>query len=202
VSAPVVLFDLFGVIAHHQPLTARERLAALADVPPPRFWDAYWAHRGGYDRAELPAADYWQRVAATTGTTFDARRTAALIEADIASWSTVDAGMVALVEGLAAAGTRIALLSNIPEDLAVHYERHHDRWLRRFEVAALSCRTGLSKPDPAAYQWCCDALGSPPEHILFIDDRTENLDAAARLGQRTHRFTGRAEAANVIAGGH
>jgi len=199
-SADAILFDLFGVIARNQSPPAREALSTLAGVAAPPFWDAYWKHRAAYDRAEVTATDYWHQIAATVGTSFDARRISALVEADLASWITVDDDMITLVRQTAASGRRVALLSNIPEDLAVRYEHHHGRWLSQFEVVAFSCRTGLSKPDPAAYQWCCRALGLAPENILFIDDRAENVAAAERLGMRTHRFTGRDGAARAIAG--
>ncbi len=35
-----VLFDLFGVIAHHQSAEGNHRLARTAGVPAPAFWDA------------------------------------------------------------------------------------------------------------------------------------------------------------------
>ena len=107
--------------------------------------------------------------------------------------------MVALIEQTAETGKRIALLSNIPEDLATHYEGRHGSWLRHFEVVAFSCRIGLGKPDAAAYQWCCQSLGLTPDDILFIDDRAENVHAAAALGMRTHQFTTPGKAALAIA---
>jgi putative hydrolase of the HAD superfamily len=193
--ADVVLFDLFGVIARTQTPAAVDALAAVARVPVPAFVDAYWRHRVPYDRGQVTAAGYWHAVADELGTGFGADRVAALVAADVASWSAVDDAMVALVER---AGARLGLLSNIPEDLAVHYERHHDRWLRRFEVVAFSCRLGVAKPDPEAFLWCCDLLGVNPDRILFIDDRAENTQAAGRLGMRTHRFTGPRAAARAI----
>ncbi|MGQ5262596.1 HAD family hydrolase [Micromonospora sp. ZYX-F-536] len=200
-AAPAaVLFDLFGVIARNQPPAARDALTTLAGVAAPTFWDAYWKHRAAYDRADVTATTYWHRVAATLNVSFDEHRTAALILADIGSWSTVDEDMVSLIDHLAASGLRLGLLSNIPEELAAHYELHHGRWLRHFDVVAFSSRTGRAKPDPAAYRWCCQALGLAPETVLFIDDRAENVDAAARLGMRTHLFIGRDEAARAISG--
>ncbi|MET9877133.1 HAD family phosphatase [Actinacidiphila glaucinigra] len=186
-----VLFDLFGVIACPQSAEGRERLerpALAAGVPAARFWDAYWRLRPPYDRGELTGAAYWGGVAAALGTRFGGRRTQALIAADVDSWSAVDPPMVALVEELASQGCRIGLLSNIPEELAAHYEARH-AWLRHFQVRALSCRTGLVKPDPAAYRWCRDALREDPARILFVDDRPENIRAARAAGMRGHLFT-------------
>ncbi|MGW0534120.1 HAD-IA family hydrolase [Streptomyces sp. NPDC003032] len=127
-------------------------------------------------------------MADALGADFGHDRVARLIEADIASWSAVDDTMVALVEELAAAGRPIALLSNIPEELAAHYEERH-AWLKQFRVRAFSCRIGHAKPEAGAYRWCLDALGTEPGRVLFVDDREENIRAAQASGVRGHLFT-------------
>ncbi|WP_309240363.1 HAD-IA family hydrolase [Actinomadura sp. J1-007] len=90
--------------------------------------------------------------------------------------------------GARRAGRRIALLSNIPEELACRYEERH-AWLGHFEVRAFSCRIGHAKPEPGAYRWCQEALGDRPDRILFVDDREENIRAAEAAGMRGHLFT-------------
>ncbi|GAA0341778.1 HAD family phosphatase [Actinoallomurus spadix] len=183
-----VLFDLFGVLAHHQSTEGKYRLARTAGVSGPAFWEAYWALRPSYDRGEVTGPGYWSQVAGALGARFDRRRIAELIEADIATCSAVNETMVALVEELVASGRRIALLSNIPEELAVHYETHH-RWLQHFQVRAFSCRIGHAKPEPDAYRWCQNALREDPARILFVDDRQNNIQAAEATGMRGHLFT-------------
>jgi len=59
-----------------------------------------------------------------------------------------------------------------------------------FNVALSSCLLGLRKPDLAIYQRAIDIVGRPPERILFIDDRPENVAAARDAGMVTIRFTG------------
>ncbi|MFI9528312.1 HAD family hydrolase [Micromonospora rosaria] len=184
----VILFDLFGVIAHQQSPADRRALVATADASTTAFWDVYWRLRPPYDRAEVTGAEYWRQVATELGTTFTDDRIAALIAADIASWNAVDPDMTALLAQAATAGTRLALLSNIPEDLAAHYEQHHGHWLRHLDVIGFSCRIGHAKPEPEAFRWCCQELGVAPDRILFVDDRAENITAAQRLGMRTHQF--------------
>ncbi|MCX4546322.1 HAD family phosphatase [Streptomyces sp. NBC_01565] len=193
----ILLFDMFGVIAHHQSPAGKEHLVETAGVPEEAFWEAYWALRPPYD-AGMSGAQYWRLVAEALGTRFGPEQIAALVEADIASWSAVDAEMVDLIGELAAAGRRIALLSNIPEELAVHYERHHP-WLAHFEVRSLSCRIGHAKPAAGAYEWCLRALDAAPGRVLFVDDREENVDAALALGIRGHRFTSAAALRRALA---
>ncbi|MEU8670772.1 HAD-IA family hydrolase [Streptomyces anulatus] len=40
----------------------------------------------------------------------------------------------------------------------------------------------VAKPDPAIYRIAADRAGVPPARCLFVDDRQENVDAAAALG--------------------
>ncbi|WP_327350685.1 HAD family hydrolase [Streptomyces sp. NBC_01304] len=187
-TEPVLLFDMFGVIARLQSEAGKVRLAETAGMAEEPFWSAYWSLRQPYDRGDVGGSAYWQRVADALGTTFRPERIADLIEADLASWSAVDDEMVALIEQLAASGRRIALLSNIPEELACRYEQQH-AWLKHFEVCAFSCRIGHAKPEPGAYRWACEALATAPEQILFIDDRTENIEAARAAGLQGRLFT-------------
>ncbi|WP_159944430.1 MULTISPECIES: HAD family phosphatase [unclassified Nocardiopsis] len=184
-----LLFDLFGVIARHQSEEGKDLLVRTAGVPAPAFWEAYWARRHPYDRADVTAARYWAQVADDLGTSFDQERTAALVAADVASWSAVDETMVALVGELADSGRRLGLLSNIPEELAAHYEAHHP-WLDRFDVLAFSCRIRRAKPEPEAYLWCREALGVGADRVLFVDDRAGNVEGARSVGMRGHVFTG------------
>lgn len=59
-----------------------------------------------------------------------------------------------------------------------------------FDIALTSCYVGLRKPDLAMYQRAIDIVGGPPERILFIDDRPENVAAAEAAGLIALRFTG------------
>jgi putative hydrolase of the HAD superfamily len=61
---------------------------------------------------------------------------------------------------------------------------------RYFKVALSSCYLGLRKPEPAMFQRALDILGGPPQRILFIDDREENVAGAAAAGWNAVRFTG------------
>jgi len=51
-----------------------------------------------------------------------------------------------------------------------------------FHVFFSSCTTGLRKPAPAAYWSALSLLHRSPAHCLFLDDRAENIEAAAQLG--------------------
>ncbi len=195
-----MLFDLFGVIAYPQSTEGWDRLVDLTGASVPALWDAYWALRPPYDRAEVTGPEYWRQVAGALGSRFDDDRIAALVEADIDSWSRVDTRVIALIEELGASDRRLALLSNIPEELAAHYEARHS-WFDHFRVRGFSCRIGHAKPDPDAYRWCLDALGTEPDRVLFVDDRPENVRAAEAIGLAGHLFTTPGRLRNALSAG-
>ncbi|MER5480400.1 HAD-IA family hydrolase [Streptomyces sp. NPDC002734] len=47
---------------------------------------------------------------------------------------------------------------------------------------------GVAKPDPEIYRTACRLAGVAPERCLFVDDRTENTEAAAALGMSAVRY--------------
>jgi putative hydrolase of the HAD superfamily len=182
-----VLFDYGGVICTPQPDADVAALAAAAGVPVPEFQGPYWAYRLSYDRAELDGATYWHKVAAALGRSFPAPQVAELIRRDIASWLHLREGTVALLEDLAAAGHRLALLSNAPADFAeVMVEQPVARF---FEHLAFSCFLGSVKPEPACYLAVLGMLGARPADVIFIDDRPENVAGAAAVGIHGVPFT-------------
>ncbi|MFC7741861.1 HAD-IA family hydrolase [Nocardiopsis composta] len=53
-----------------------------------------------------------------------------------------------------------------------------------------SCDLGACKPEPAVYRHVLEVLGSPPADTVFVDDRKENVLAAAEQGIDAHHYTG------------
>lgn len=45
-----------------------------------------------------------------------------------------------------------------------------------------SDEVGLAKPDPQVYRLLCEELGVDPTEVVFLDNRTLNVDAACELG--------------------
>jgi putative hydrolase of the HAD superfamily len=194
-----VVFDYGGVICTPQPEADVALMAATVGVPVPDFQRPYWAYRLSYDRAELDGTTYWHKVAAAVGISFRAPQVAELIRLDIASWLHLCAGTVTLLEDLAAAGYRLALLSNAPADFAeVMVEQPVARF---FEHLAFSCFLGSVKPEPECYRAVLATLGARPADVIFIDDRPENVAGAAAVGIHGVRFT-TPEAVRTALAGH
>jgi putative hydrolase of the HAD superfamily len=54
-----------------------------------------------------------------------------------------------------------------------------------FDAFLSSCYTGHRKPELSAYRFALEVAHRPPEACLFLDDRKENVEAAAGLGIQT-----------------
>jgi putative hydrolase of the HAD superfamily len=187
-----VLFDYGGVICQPQPEADVALLARAAGCTIREFRDGYWAHRLDYDRGELDCVAFWQKVAAGAGRSFTAAQIAELTRLDITSWLHLWPRTVTLVEDLAAAGHRLALLSNAPAEVAevvaaLPVAAH-------FEHCTFSCYLRAVKPEPEVYRAVLTLLGASPSEVVFLDDRPENVAAAEALGIRSVRFTGPDEA--------
>ena len=67
-----------------------------------------------------------------------------------------------------------------------------------FDAFFSSCYLGLRKPDRKIYQVALDVLQRDPEQVAFIDDRAENVAAAASLGIHAIRYEGSAQLAGEL----
>ena len=186
-----LILDYGNVLTHPQDQTWMDQAAHRLGADVTAFRAAYWQHRPAYD-ADLTAAEYWHRVLAASrrgAGAPDAADLAWLIEADIASWSVYHDEVWALAARFRRTGGRAGFLSNSgPEVMA----RVRERWPldARFDAVVISCEVGVSKPDPRIYQLCLDRLQLPASQTLFVDDRADNIEGAARVGFRTLHWEG------------
>lgn len=63
-------------------------------------------------------------------------------------------------------------------------------FMRDFDRAYISGHLGVIKPDPRIYEIVEQDCGIAPEHLLFTDDRQDNIAAADARGWQTHLFEG------------
>jgi beta-phosphoglucomutase-like phosphatase (HAD superfamily) len=71
---------------------------------------------------------------------------------------------------------------------------------RHFEHLLFSCDVRAAEPDPACFGRALGRLGASAGEVTFIDDREENVAAAARMGIRALRFTRPGQARAGLAG--
>jgi putative hydrolase of the HAD superfamily len=184
----VILFDVGGVLLTNG-WDHRERAAAVAQF----HLDAV-----SFEAHHLAAVDAWERGAMGLNDYLDA---AVFFEprpfsredffAFILSQSKLLPGGALGTVGELAASNHYVLATLNNEARETNDYRFATFGLRRwFRVALSSCYVGLRKPDPAIYRRALEIFGAPPERVLFIDDRPENVAPAAAAGMRTIVFAG------------
>lgn len=185
-----ILFDVGGVL-----LTNGWDRCERAEV-----LDRFHLNRDEFERRHRAPNDAWERGAITAkeyldATVFYEQRNfsrenflqAIFAESKLLS----DGGMDILCELAQADNCLLGSLNN--EAREPNEYRFQKFGLRQYlDIAFSSCLVGLRKPEPAIYRRALDILGSPPERVLFVDDRAENVAPAAAAGMKTIRFEGAA----------
>ena len=96
---------------------------------------------------------------------------------------------VAILRALSANGVPVFALSNFGVGTFAVAERDYD-FLGEFDRRFLSGEMRMAKPDAEIYAAVEAATGLVPERLLFVDDRMDNIAAAAARGWQTHLFDG------------
>lgn len=84
---------------------------------------------------------------------------------------------------------KLVLGSNTDEIHHTYCEQHIAS-MGHFDESFLSFQMGLLKPDPQFFLHILTKLGAAPSDCVFIDDTTENVEAARGVGMTGLQFTG------------
>ena len=182
-----VVFDYGEVISRSPSAADTSALLAISGCEAQPFWRSYWAHRDGLDHGTISIPEYWALVADDLGVSWRASRVHELWVADFRGWWIIEAGTLDLIEELHDGGTRLAILSNAGFDFASGFR--HSPMGTFFERVFVSAEMDAIKPDPAIYVEVAGELGIPLKDMVFVDNKSINTDAAARLGITAHHFT-------------
>lgn len=85
------------------------------------------------------------------------------------------------IQDLKEKGYHIYILSNYSENM---FNQTHEKlkFLPMVDGAVFSYAIKLLKPDAAIYDYICETYHLKPEESVFIDDRSENIEAAEKKG--------------------
>jgi 2-haloacid dehalogenase len=186
-KTPAFIFDLGGVLIDWNPRYLfrkvfdgdEERVDWFLSEVCPQSWNVQMD--GGYpfqqaieDRCQLypELADvlhtYWDRWDET-------------ISGDIP-------GTVKILAELREVGYPLYVLSNWSAETFARV-RQHFPFLEWFDDLVISGQIGLTKPNKDIFDYLLDKVGLPAGQCLFIDDRSENTEAAQQFGFQTVLFT-------------
>jgi putative hydrolase of the HAD superfamily len=184
----VVLFDIGGVLLtngwdHQERAAVIEQFKLDRDALESRHAKAFEA----WERGELALAEYLDAVVFYEPRSFSR---ADFFSAMCAQSKELPNGALCILKELAASDKcRVGALNN--EARETHEFRVNRFGLHNyFKYTFTSCYMGIRKPDPRIYLRALGILGDRPDRSLFIDDRLENVAAAAAVGMKAVRFTG------------
>jgi putative hydrolase of the HAD superfamily len=149
--------------------------------------ERYWEHRAAYDRGGS-AASFWGEV---VGATIPAAKLARLVALDVESWTSLNRETLRVLGEARDDGLAVSLLSNAPLELADALSA--DPTVEAFDHLLFSSHLGIVKPEPSIFERAVAILSLPPEQILFVDDKTANVEAAREAGLGAVVFTSPAQ---------
>lgn len=187
-----VVFDFGGVVFRWHPPSLLARLwphrindEAAGAAAAALFFENYQGDWGAFDQGLIDAPTVIERITRRTGWP---RAEVAQVVAAVPDELQPQAGTLALIEALKAAGHRLFFLSNMPEPYADHLERSYplSQW---FEAGVFSGRVKQSKPGVQIFQLALERYGVPAESCLLLDDHAVNVSAARALGWQALHFS-------------
>lgn len=182
-----VLFDYGQVLSGPPNPAAWARMREISGLDEAALQHGYWSPRHDYDRGTHTGRAYWRLVAGDR--TLTPAQIDALIDADTALWTDLNLPMLEWAQGLQQAGIRTGILSNLGDAMAAGVLAKFS-WISRFDHCTWSHTLRLAKPEPAIYSHAAAGLGTPIEHILFIDDRADNVEGARAAGMQVIQYSG------------
>src|SRR5579872_4710726 len=184
----VILFDIGGVLLTNG-WDHRERAAIVDQFHlDPVALEAHHAKAfEAWERGEISLDEYLNAVVFYEQRPFSHEE---FFAAMCAQSKTLPDGAIGILAELAASDKcMIGALNN--EARETNEFRLVNFGLRSYlKFAFTSCYMAIRKPDPLIYRHALGILGKPADRTLFIDDRLENVAAAAAVGMKAIRFTG------------
>ena len=188
-SFDVVLFDLGGVLIDVGGVEPMRALSGIASVDElwHRWLTCQWVQ--SFERGACPPEDFAAGVVADWGL-------ALTPEAYLAAFRGWTGAPFPGAPELVAETRRAVPVGCLSNTNSLHWEDDFAHWpmLAGFDHRFLSFQIGLVKPDPQLFAHVIDALGLPPERVLFLDDNRLNVDAATAAGICARRAQGVVEA--------
>jgi putative hydrolase of the HAD superfamily len=194
----VILFDVGGVLLtngwdHRERAVVMQQFGldlAEFEARNQKSYDA-WERDAIPIKAYLDATVFYEPRSFSHGDFFDAMCAQSI--------PLPDGALGILTEVATGCNCLVGVLNNeARETNEYRFEKFGLRYL--LDVALSSCYLGVRKPEPAIYKRALDILGRPPERVLFIDDRPENIAGAVGAGMKGILFNGAEGLRSELAG--
>ena len=184
----VVLFDCGGVVLRPQDNGTYQRWETHLGYQPGELAKRLW-ESDAYRRAEvgqLSEDGFWAEIVPTLP--LNAPVEIERLRFELWDVFTPNEDVLTWAERLRAR-YKVAILSNATDALD-DMLRSRFHIADRFDAIYSSARLGVAKPDAAIFNQVLRSLKIAPAESLFIDDRAENIAAAAHLGMHVLWYIG------------
>ena len=175
-----VVFDLGRVVFAQDPAKStaefKQFFSYVSLTPMPQFWT-------DYDMGVLSFEQVAEELAAYRGVEPEFARK--MITIAIGKQETIRP-TEKLIDELKAAGYKLYVLSNMSREFIDFLRKQ--KVYENFDGDVVSCEVGIVKPMPEIYDLLLERFDLDPAETIFIDDRKENVDAAAAKGIATFHF--------------
>ena len=175
-----VVFDLGRVVFAQDPAKStaefKQFFSYVSLTPMPQFWT-------DYDMGVLSFEQVAEELAAYRGVEPEFARE--MITIAIGKQETIRP-TEKLIDELKAAGYKLYVLSNMSREFIDFLRKQ--KVYENFDGDVVSCEVGIVKPMPEIYDLLIERFDLDPAETIFIDDRKENVDAAAATGIATFHF--------------
>ena len=175
-----VVFDLGRVVFAQDPAKStaefKQFFSYVSLTPMPQFWT-------DYDMGVLSIDQVAEELAAYRGVEPEFARE--MITIAIGKQETI-CPTEKLIDELKAAGYKLYVLSNMSREFIDFLRKQ--KVYENFDGDVVSCEVGIVKPMPEIYDLLLKRFDLDPAETIFIDDRKENVDAAAAKGIATFHF--------------
>ena len=181
-AATTIIFDLGGVLVSTNWERVAGPLAELSGRPPEAVTEEIFTGDAGYRFmvGKIGQTEFHRRL--TRHLDIDSERFFEIWASVIEPRDEVT-GLIERLRGR----YRLAIGSNTDP---VHWQRGLEvqEALKHFRDALLSYELGVAKPDPEFFRLGLAELSTSAEECVFIDDKSENVEAAESLGIAGVRF--------------
>jgi FMN phosphatase YigB (HAD superfamily) len=180
-DAPVIIFDLGKVLVDFDYSIAARKIAARSTGSPQDLHAFLGASPLliGYETGDLTREVFFEAIRENVGFSGDLKEFGGYF-ADI--FSEIPS-MIALHAELRERGFKTYIFSNT-NDLAVEHVRHNFPFFSKFDGYIYSYEIRAMKPNPAIYEAMEKMTGRSGGDLIYIDDRSENIEAGAARGWR------------------
>ncbi|MGC9359948.1 MAG: HAD family hydrolase [Anaerolineae bacterium] len=180
------MFDCGGVILGNPDLSRyhawEDRLGLQRDELATRLYEGIAWRRA--EVGELTEDAYWIEAGRELG--IDDPQAIDALKNDMWDSWTINPRTLALIDRVRQRH-RVAILSNATDVLRTALAERYGI-ADRFDCIISSAEVGVAKPERGIYEIALERLALAPEQVVFIDDRPDNVAAAANLGMHVIWF--------------